>query len=98
MIPWSASIRVHWTTPHPAGLHATAPRTHRIRLWIPLFLVWLLLLPLVLVLFPFVALAGIFVRVNALRLYSAVWSILNSLRHTLVEVHSPAANVRVHLA
>lgn len=93
MIPWSASIRVQWTARHPAG-----PRPHRLHLWIPLFLVWLLLLPLVLVLFPFVALACIFVRVNALHLYAVAWGILRSLRHTFVEVHSPAANVRVHLA
>lgn len=93
MIPWSASIRVHWTTLHPAG-----PRPHRFRLWIPLFLIWLLLLPLVLVLFPFVALACIFVNVNALRLYVAGWGILSALRHTLVEVHSTSADVRVDLA
>lgn len=93
MIPWSASVRVNWTTHRPS-----APRQHRLRLWVPLFLVWILLLPLVLILFPVVALACIFVRVNALRLYSTAWSILTSLRHTFVEVHSPAANVRVHLA
>jgi hypothetical protein len=93
MIPWSVSICVHWTSLHPAGA-----RPHRLRLWIPLFLLWLLLLPLVLVLFPFVALACIFVRVNALRLYLAAWGILSSLRDTSVEVHSPAADVRVHLA
>lgn len=93
MIPWSASIRVHWTTHHPA-----APRQRRLHLWVPLFLVWLLLLPLVLILFPFVTLACIFVCINALRLYATAWSVLTSLRHTFVEVHSPAANVRVHLA
>jgi hypothetical protein len=93
MIPWFASVRVDWTTHRPV-----ATRPHRIRLWVPLFLVWILLLPLVLMLFPFVALGGIFVRVNAVRLYTSVWSILTSLRHTLVEVHSPAAHVRVHLA
>ncbi len=98
MIPWSASIRVNWTTHRPAGPGSMTPRQRRLHLWVPLFLVWLLLLPLVLILFPFVALACIFVRINALRLYATAWSVLTSLRHTFVEVHSPAANVRVHLA
>lgn len=98
MIPWTASIRINWITHRPTGPSSTAPRHHRLRLWVPLLLVWLLLLPLVLILFPFVALACIFIRVSALRLYSTAWSILTSLRHTLVEVHSPATRVRVYLA
>jgi hypothetical protein len=90
MIPWSAFIYVEWWT--------RSHRNHRFSLWIPLFVAWLLLLPLVLILFPVVALVCLFVRVNALRLYGAAWSVLAALRQTRVEVRSPAARVLVNIA
>jgi hypothetical protein len=89
MIPWSAFIYVEWWT--------RSHRNHRFSLWIPLFLAWLLLLPLVLVLFPVVALACVFVRVNVVRLYGAAWGVLASLRKTRVEVRSPATRVLVNI-
>jgi hypothetical protein len=90
MIPWSAFIYVEWWT-----------RSHRNRcfsLWIPLFLAWILLLPLVLILFPVVALACLLVRVNVLHLYAAAWGILTGLRKTRVEVRAPATRVLVNIA
>ncbi|HTV81936.1 MAG TPA: hypothetical protein VME18_04750 [Acidobacteriaceae bacterium] len=90
MIPWSAFVYVEWWT--------RAHRNHRFSLWIPLFLAWLLLLPLVLILFPVVALACLFVRVNALRLYAAAWSILSSLPKTRVEVRAAGTRVLVDVA
>jgi hypothetical protein len=90
MIPWSAFIYVEWWT--------RSHRNHRLSLWIPLFLAWLLLLPLLVVLFPVVALACLFVRMNAIRLYAAAWGILTGLRKTRVEVRSPAARVLVNIA
>ena len=92
MIPFTASIRIHWGAPSSSG-----QKRHRLHLWIPLFLVWILLLPLLLVLLPLIALVGLFVGLNALRLYAAVWEILSALRHTLVEVNSPGADVRIRL-
>lgn len=93
MIPFTASIRILWWSHSSAG-----KRSHRLRLWIPLFLLWILLLPLLLVSLPVIALVCLVVRVNALRLYTAVWGILSALRHTLVEVNSPVAEVRVRLS
>lgn len=90
MIPWSAFIYVEWWT--------RSHRNRRFSLWIPLFLAWLLLLPLVLVLFPVVALACLFIRVNAVRLYAAAWGVLTGLRKTRVEVRSPASRVLVDIA
>lgn len=92
MIPFTASIHIRWWSHSPAGR-----QSHRLRLWIPLFLVWILLLPLLLVSLPVIALVCLVVRVNALRLYTVVWGILSALRHTLVEVNSPVAEVRVRL-
>lgn len=88
MVPWMAWIRVQEKT----------GRERCLRIWLPLFVVWLVLLPLMLVLFPLVALAGVFVRVNAVQLYGAVWGVLNSLKRTLVEVESPDVSVRVKVA
>ena len=42
-------------------------RSHTFRLWIPLFLVWLLVLPLGLLLLPVVFIAGLVCRVNPFR-------------------------------
>ncbi|HTX41557.1 MAG TPA: hypothetical protein VMD25_06995 [Acidobacteriaceae bacterium] len=90
MIPWSAFVYVEWCT--------RAHRNHRFSLWIPLFLAWLLLLPLVLILFPVVALACLFIRVNVLRLYSTAWGILAALGQTRVEVRTPATRILVDVA
>lgn len=90
MIPWGASVRVHW--------NRGTPREHRLGLWIPLFLVWLILLPLVLVLFPVVAIVGIFVGLDAVGLYGTAWRIITSLRRTWVEVKTGEFWVWVNLA
>ena len=72
-------------------------RGRRFHLWFPLFLVWLLLLPLVLVLFPVVFLVGLFVQVSAVRLYVTVWQILRSMRDTLVEVDNDELAFRLSI-
>ena len=51
-------------------------RSHTFRLWIPLFLVWLLVLPLGLLLLPAVFIGGLVCRVNPFRALSVVWQIL----------------------
>lgn len=86
-MPWGASVRVQWRN--------RAGRRRGFWLWVPLFLVWLLLLPLLLILFPVVALVGLFVHLNAVRLYGSAWGIVTSLRRTLVEVDTPEVQVRV---
>jgi hypothetical protein len=90
MIPWAASVYIEWWT--------QSDRRHWFRLWIPVFLAWLLLLPLVLMLFPVVAIACLLVRINVLRLYSTAWGILAGLKRTRVEVRTPTAKVLVNVA
>lgn len=89
MMPWAAFIRIEW--------RARAHRNRRLNLWIPLFLVWLILLPLVLALFPVLALACLLVRINVLRLYGAAWGLLTGLAQTRVEVRTPAAKALVSI-
>lgn len=66
-----------------------------LRLWLPLFLVWLLLAPLVLVLLPIAILACLALRVAPLRAGAALWGCLAALRGTRVEIET--ARNAIHL-
>jgi hypothetical protein len=67
------------------------------RLWIPLFLVWLLLLPLAILLSPFIFIACLFCRVNPLRGVAVIWEILTALADTDVEVEKRSAGMSFHI-
>jgi uncharacterized membrane protein SpoIIM required for sporulation len=70
-------------------------RSHTVRLWIPLFLVWLLVLPLGLLLLPVVLIAGLVCRVNPFRAVSVLWQLLSALKDTNVEVARRSASVSI---
>ena len=59
-------------------------------LWVPLFLVWLLLLPLALLLVPLFLVGCLIGMLNPFRVLWVFWGILNGARGTSVE----AANGR----
>ena len=59
-------------------------------LWVPLFLVWLLLLPLALLLLPLFLVGSLIGMLNPFRVLWVFWRILNGARGTSVE----AANGR----
>jgi len=67
------------------------------RLWIPLLLVWILLLPLALLLSPFIFIACLICRVNPFRGVAVVWEILNALTDTNVEVEHRTAGLSFHI-
>jgi hypothetical protein len=67
------------------------------RLWIPLFLIWLLLLPLGILLSPFIFIACLFCRVNPLRGVAVMWQILNAMTDTQLEVEHRSAGMSVHI-
>jgi uncharacterized membrane protein len=67
------------------------------RLWIPLLLVWLLLLPLAIVLSPFIFIVSLICRVNPLRGVAVVWEILNALADTRFEVEHRTAGISFHI-
>ena len=67
------------------------------RLWIPLFLIWLLLLPLAILLSPFIFIACLFCRVNPLRGVAVIWEILTALADTDVEVEKRSAGMSFHI-
>jgi uncharacterized membrane protein len=67
------------------------------RLWIPLVLVWLLLLPLGIVLSPFIFIACLVCRVSPFRGLALLWQILNALTDTELEVEHRSAGMSFHI-
>jgi uncharacterized membrane protein len=68
-----------------------------IRLWIPLILIWLLLLPLAVLLSPFIFIACLFCRVNPVRGVALMWQVLNALTDTSIEVEQRSAGMSFHI-
>jgi uncharacterized membrane protein len=67
------------------------------RLWIPLFLIWMLLLPVAVLLSPLIFIACLFCRVNPFRGVAVMWQILNALADTDVEVEHRSAGMSFHI-
>jgi uncharacterized membrane protein len=67
------------------------------RLWIPLVLVWLLLLPLAILLSPFIFVACLVCRVNPFRGIAVIWQILSALTDTQVEFEHRCAGMSLHI-
>ena len=77
--------------------HSEGERPYRVHLWLPLFLVWLLLLPFALLLSPFLVLAVLLLGKNPLAVLAALVGLLSGLTGTLVEVSSPDAFVFIRV-
>ena len=85
MIPLVMVLRVHTV------------KGRGVRLWLPLFLLWLLVLPLLILLLPFYLAFCAVVRVDALRGIAACWSVLSATSGTHIEVDTPRAFVFMHV-
>jgi hypothetical protein len=72
-------------------------RRRTFRLWLPLFLVWLLLLPLVLVLFPFFLVGCLILDLNAFKAIVAGWKLMAGMRGMHVEVNDPKNYILLRL-
>ena len=84
--------------PMLAVVHIMPSRTRRrLRLWVPLFLVWLLLLPFVLVLLPVYFVVCAVMDIAPFATLGAFFALLGSLNGTHVEVESPDAAVFIHV-
>ena len=77
------------------SLHNQESRTFR--LWIPLILIWLLLLPLGVLVTPFVFLACAICRVNPFGGVSVMWQILWALHDTQLDVEHRSAGMSFHI-
>jgi hypothetical protein len=72
--------------PMLAVLRVERPARRRVRLLLPLFLLWLLALPVLIVTLPVVAVILIAYRRNPLRLFAAYWNVLSAIPGSHVEV------------
>ena len=71
--------------------------SHTFRLWIPLFLMWLLLVPLGILLSPFIFIGFLLCRVNPFRGVAVLWQILTALADTKLEVEHRSAGLSFHI-
>jgi len=83
--------------PFVAVVSLSRQNSRTFRLWIPLFLVWLLLLPLTILLSPCLFIACVACRVNPFRGVAVVWQILSALAHTEVGVEHRSAGMSFHI-
>ncbi|MEI9888849.1 MAG: hypothetical protein WDN08_20575 [Rhizomicrobium sp.] len=87
-----------WLPPMLVRVHILPARRQRgIRLWVPLFLVWLLLLPFVLVLLPVYFVVCAVADIAPFRTLGAFFAVLGSLGGTHVEVDSADTSVFIHV-
>ena len=68
-----------------------------LRLWLPLFLVWLLLIPLILLSLPFLFIAAAIFGFKLLRTLGSVLALLAGFKNSHVEVENSTARVSVKL-
>lgn len=68
-----------------------------VRLWLPLFLLWLLVLPLAILLLPFYLVFCAYERVNAVRGIAAFWTLISATVGTHIEIATPRALVFMHI-
>ncbi len=81
-----------------ALVHILPNPAHRgIRLWVPLFLIWLLLLPFVLVLLPVYFVVCAVIDIDPFHTLGSMLMLLGSLNGMHVEVDSPSAAVLIHV-
>ena len=72
-------------------------QSRTIRLWIPMIVIWLLLLPLGVLLTPFLFLIFQVGRVNPFRGVGAVWQILWAVYDSRLEVEHHSAGLSFHI-
>ena len=66
-----------------------------LRVWVPLILLWLLLVPLAVLLSPVIFIFCLVCRVNPFRAFSVGWQILRALNDTEVEIEHRSAGVSI---
>jgi len=79
-----------------AYIRIRTDRNRGFRLWIPLFLAWLLLAPVVLLLLPLFLVVCVVGEVDSWRALSTFWQMLVGLKNTHVEVAHQETSILVH--
>lgn len=83
--------------PFVAVISLRDQRSRTFRFWIPLVLVWLLLIPVGILLSPFIFIGCLLCRVNPFRGVALMWQIVNALSDTQLELEHRAAGFSFHI-
>ena len=67
------------------------------RLWLPLFLLWLIVLPFAIVTLPVIAIVLLLLGRNPLRIFAAYWSVLSAVSGSHFEAESPRGFIFMHV-
>ena len=83
-------------------IHIKESNKKKVRLILPLFLVWLLILPFIIILTPFVLLAALILWTSGygktiLRAGPALISVLSALSHLYIQVEKPDSKILIWL-
>jgi hypothetical protein len=81
--------------PSVAVVSLRGRESRTLRVWVPLLLLWLLLVPLGLVLSPLIFIGCLACRLNPLRAFSVGWQILLALHDTEIEIEQRSAGVSI---
>ena len=83
--------------PFAAEVNIRNPRHRSLHLWIPLAILWILLLPFVILVFPLFLIACMVAGIEPFHATAVLWNILNSLGDTEFCVDNPGTSFSVHL-
>ena len=83
--------------PFAAVVSLRNQQSRTFRLWIPLFLVWLLLLPAAILLSPIIMIASLVYRINPFRAFAVIWQILTALSDAEVQWEHRTAGLSFHI-
>jgi hypothetical protein len=78
-------------------LHVETHAGRQMRLWIPLFLLWLLMLPFVAIMLPVLFITCVVLDVDPFPALGAIWSVLCAFTGSHIEVEAPDASVFFHV-
>lgn len=78
-------------------IHVLNKLGREIRLWIPLFILWLLMLPFAVIILPVLLITAVVLDMDPFPALGATLRILSSLRGSHLEVDSHDASVFVHV-
>ena len=81
--------------PFVAVVSLRGRQSRTFRIWVPLILVWLLLLPLGVLLSPLIVIACLLCRMNPFRVFAVGWQILCALHDADFEVEHRSAGVSI---
>jgi hypothetical protein len=70
-------------------------QSRTVRLWVPLFLLWVLMVPLAVLLSPVIFVGLLVCRVNPLRAFSVAWQVLCALNDAEFEFEQRSAGISI---